>query len=197
MSDSAIDHLISAFSRLPGLGPRSARRLVLTLIRQRTRLLQPLYEKIQLVLEQATLCEICGNIDTQSPCQICEDIRRDPTVICIVEDVADLWALERSAGFRGKYHVLGGTLSAIDGRGPDQLGIPRLQQRLAEADTPVQEIIIATNQTVEGQTTAHYLAELFESDRLTVTRLAQGIPMGGELDYLDEGTLGAALMSRR
>ena len=149
---------------------------------------------MEVVLEQAVICEVCSNIDTQNPCQICVSHKRDESSICIVEDVSDLWALERSHMFKGKYHVLGGTLSAIDGRGPQQLGLDKLLKR-AESEG-VLEVIIATNNTVEGQTTAHFITEALEPTNVKVTRLAQGIPMGGELDYLDEGTLGAAFMSR-
>jgi recombination protein RecR len=197
MADSVIHHLIDAFAKLPGIGPRSARRMVLSLIRERNRLLEPLHHTIGQVMEQAVICESCGNIDTTQPCQICSNPKRDPSLICVVEDIADLWAMERSGGFRGHYHVLGGTLSAIDGRGPQQLGIPRLEYRIQQSAPKVEEIIIATNQTVEGQTTAHFLAENLGAMGVNVTRLAQGIPMGGELDYLDEGTLGAAMQSRR
>lgn len=194
MADSAIDQLITSFAKLPGLGPRSARRIVLKLIRERTRLLEPLKQQMIRVIEEVTVCGNCGNIDTKNPCHICDNPRRDPALICVVEDVADLWAIERSHMFRGQYHVLGGTLSAIDGRGPQQLGIDRLLARAS--DESVQEIILATNNTVEGQTTAHYLTEALAEANVRVTRLAQGIPMGGELDYLDEGTLGAAFTSR-
>jgi recombination protein RecR len=193
MSD-AIEALMASFSKLPGLGPRSARRITLKLIRDRVRLMEPLYRQLGAVLQQVTICSTCGNIDTIDPCQICISPRRDPHMLCVVEDVGDLWALERSGMFRGVYHVLGGTLSALDGRGPEQLGIPKLVARAAvEAVT---EVVIATNNTVEGQTTAHYLTDALTECRVKVTRLAQGIPIGGELDYLDEGTLAAAIQAR-
>jgi recombination protein RecR len=194
IASSPIEDLISSFSRLPGLGPRSARRVTLKLIRERTRLLEPLYRQIGTVLQQVTVCSECGNIDTANPCHLCADPRRDDSLICIVEDVADLWALERSRMYHGRYHVLNGTLSALDNRGPEQLSIPRLLARAAEEG--VQEVVIATNNTVEGQTTAHYLTEALHGCNVKITRLAQGIPMGGELDYIDEGTLAAAFSSR-
>lgn len=192
---SPIEELIASLAKLPGLGPRSARRLALKLIRERTKLMEPLYRQIGNVLQQVTLCSACSNIDTSDPCHICSDHRRDETLLCVVEDVADLWALERGGIFRGRYHVLGGTLSALDSRGPDQLGIPKLMARAAEES--VQEVILATNNTVDGQTTAHYLTEVLSSYKVKITRLAQGIPLGGELDYLDEGTLAAAMISRQ
>jgi recombination protein RecR len=188
-----IEQLIAVFAKLPGLGPRSARRIVLKLIRERARLLEPLHRQIDAVLDQATICKVCSNIDTSDPCHICLDTRRDDGVICVVEDVADLWAIERSHMHRGRYHVLGGTLSAMDGRGPQQLGIDKLMYRV---EGGAREVILATNNTVEGQTTAHYITEALEPLKVKVTRLAQGIPVGGELDYLDEGTLGAAFTSR-
>jgi recombination protein RecR len=195
MTINAIDALIASFAKLPGLGPRSARRITLKLIRDRARMLEPLYHHIGNVLQQVCVCSDCGNIDVSDPCHICANIARDNHCICVVEDVADLWALERSGNFRGKYHVLGGTLSALDGRGPDQLGIPKLVARVAADD--MKEIIIATNNTVDGQTTAHYLSDALAHCNVQITRLAQGIPIGGELDYLDEGTLAAALQTRR
>jgi recombination protein RecR len=191
---SPIDQLINAIGKLPGLGPRSAQRITLKLLREPEKLLTPLLQSLQEVQQSVVSCEVCGNLDVTSPCPICCDERRDAGTICIVEDVADLWAIERGGMFRGRYHVLGGTLSAIDGRGPDALGIPKLLKRISQGE--IREIILATNNTLEGQTTAHYLQEALEPFHLTLTRLAQGIPVGGELDYLDEGTLGAALMSR-
>ncbi len=194
MTSSVIEDLITSFSKLPGLGPRSARRVTLKLIRERNRLMEPLYRQIGAVLQQVTICQQCNNIDTSDPCHICTDNTRDESLICVVEDVADLWALERSSMYRGRYHVLGGTLSALDNRGPEQLGIPKL---VARAGTEaISEIVIATNNTVEGQTTAHYITDALEACNVRITRLAQGIPMGGELDYLDEGTLAAALRAR-
>lgn len=189
-----IETLIKQFAKLPGIGPRSARRMVLQLIRQRERLMEPLIEALTRTANAVRTCSICGNIDTVDPCHICNDPRRDPALLCVVEELADLWAVERSAMFRGRYHVLGGTLSALDGRGPDQLNIPQLVARAREA--AVTEVILATNITVEGQTTAHYVTEQLADCNVAVSRLAQGIPIGGELDYLDDGTLGAALRAR-
>ena len=191
---SSIDTLISTISKLPGLGPRSAQRITLKLLRDQPKLLEPLHAALAAVRNEVVTCESCNNLDVTSPCAICANVRRDDATLCIVEDVSDLWAIERGGMYRGRYHILGGTLSAIDGRGPDALGIPKLLKR-ASSDT-VKEVILATNNTLEGQTTAHYLAESLEPCNVTLTRLAQGIPVGGELDYLDEGTLGAALMSR-
>ena len=194
MPHSDIDELIRLFSKLPGLGPRSARRVVLLMIRNREQLMKPLHNMLGLALESIKTCNICGNLDTHDPCAICSDSRRDNSVICVVEDLADLWAIERCNLYRGKYHVLGGTLSALDDRGPAQLNIETL---IARAGTEsVKEIILATNATLEGQTTAHYLTNRLSEAGVSISRLAQGIPMGGELDYLDDGTLGAALKAR-
>ncbi len=194
MSHSDIDELIRLFSKLPSLGPRSARRLVLTLIRNREQMMQPLHNALTKALDNIKTCHVCGNLDTQEVCAICSDARRDDSVICVVEDLADLWAIERCNLYKGKYHVLGGTLSAIDDRGPSQLNIEPLITR-ARAEI-VTEIILATNATLEGQTTAHYLTNRLADANVNISRLAQGIPMGGELDYLDDGTLGAALKAR-
>ena len=191
---SSIEHLITIMSKLPGLGPRSARRMVLHLIRKREKLLQPLLAALREVEATIKTCHVCGNLDSADPCHLCTDARRDAGIICVVEDVADLWAMERSKMFRGKYHVLGGVLSAVDGVGPDKLHVAALLDRVRAGE--VKEIILATNATVDGQTTAHYLTERLSEYEVTVTRLAQGIPMGGELDYLDDGTLGAALRAR-
>jgi len=191
---SSIDNLIATIARLPGLGPRSAQRITLKLLRERSKLMEPLREALNAVMQEVTICEQCGNIDTTTPCHICRAENRDRSTLCIVEDVGDLWAIERGHMYKGQYHVLGGTLSAIDGRGPDALGIPKLLTRAAQEH--VTEVILATNNTLEGQTTAHYLQEALEPCQVRITRLAQGIPVGGELDYLDEGTLGAALQSR-
>lgn len=194
MPHSDIDELIRLFSKLPGLGPRSARRVVLLMIRNREQVMKPLHNTLGLALESIKTCNVCGNLDTHDPCAICSDGRRDNSVICVVEDLADLWAIERCNLYRGKYHVLGGTLSALDDRGPAQLNIEPL---IARANTePVKEIILATNATLEGQTTAHYLTNRLSEAGVSISRLAQGIPMGGELDYLDDGTLGAALKAR-
>ena len=191
----SLDPLIQLLAKLPGLGPRSARRAALYLIKRREVLLTPLTRALEDVAENVRACSTCGNLDTADPCAVCTDARRDDTLLCVVEDVADLWALERAATFRGRYHVLGGTLSALDGVGPEDLDIPRLVGR-AGADT-VKEVILATSATVDGQTTAHYIADRLSGCGVTVTRLAHGVPVGGELDYLDEGTLSAALKARR
>ena len=192
--NTPIDNLISAFSKLPGIGPRSARRVVLQLIRDREKIMHPLISALQEADSSIVTCETCGNIDSTSPCHICTDVKRDSTTLCVVEDIADLWAMDRSHVFKGRYHVLGGTLSAMDGRGPDALNMDALINR-AKAEE-VTEVILAMNATVEGQTTAHYLTELLSECNVKTSRLAHGIPMGGELDYLDDGTLGAALMAR-
>jgi len=190
-----IERLITLLARLPGLGPRSARRAALQLIKRRESLLEPLAKAMDEAARTIRSCSACGNLDTADPCQICADERRDAATICVVEDVADLWALERTGAFRGLYHVLGGTLSAIDGVGPDELRIPALAARAAAEG--VREVILATNLTVEGQTTAHYITEKLAGADVSVTRLAHGVPVGGELDYLDDGTLTAALRARR
>lgn len=194
MTTSAIDNLVALLSRMPGVGQRSARRMALHLIRQREGLMLPLADALRNTAESIHTCSQCGNLDTSDPCHICTDHRRDPHTLCVVEDLADLWAMERGHVYRGYYHVLGGTLSAIDGRSPASLNIDRLVQRAA--NDSIQEVIIATNATVEGQTTAHYITERLHTTNVRVSRLAHGIPMGGELDYLDEGTLGAALNAR-
>lgn len=191
---SDIDALIKQFAKLPGIGPRSARRIVLQMIRQPERFLTPLVEVMQRTAESVKTCEICGNVDTINPCRICSDERRDASLLCVVEELADLWAMERSGMYRGRYHVLGGTLSAIEGRGPEQLNIPKLAERAA--NEAVKEVILATNITVEGQTTAHYVTDQLAGCNVSISRLAQGIPIGGELDYLDDGTLGAAFRAR-
>ena len=189
-----LENLISLFARLPGLGPRSARRLVLHLIRHQDKLMDPLIASLLQTRESIRTCEICGNLDTTNPCPICADNRRDPSQICVVEEIADLWAIERGRTFKGRYHVLGGTLSALEGRTPDSLNIDSLIAR-ARAEE-VREVILATNATVEGQTTAFYLSDRLEGCNVHISRLAHGIPMGGELDYLDDGTLGAAFKAR-
>lgn len=194
MAHSDIDELIRLFSKLPGLGPRSARRVVLLMMRSREQVMKPLHVALGRALESIKTCNTCGNLDTHDPCAICSDAKRDDSVICVVEDLADLWAIERCNLYRGKYHVLGGTLSAIDDRGPSQLNIEPLIARAGAG--LIKEIILATNVTLEGQTTAHYLTNLLSESGVSISRLAQGIPMGGELDYLDDGTLGAALKAR-
>ncbi len=194
MAHSDIDELIRLFAKLPGLGPRSARRAVLQLIRQKEQLMIPLQAVMARSLDSIRSCTTCGNLDTHDPCVICSDPKRDPSVICVVEELADLWAIERCNLYKGRYHVLGGTLSAMDDRGPSQLNIEPLIARASKDE--VKEIILATNATLEGQTTAHYLTTRLEQANVNISRLAQGIPMGGELDYLDDGTLGAALKAR-
>ncbi|CAI8195707.1 MAG: Recombination protein RecR [Alphaproteobacteria bacterium] len=195
MAGAEIENLVKLLARLPGLGPRSARRAVLQMMRRRETLLDPLSEALMVARDKIVSCTICGNIDTLSPCTICADSRRDPSVLCVVEDVGDLWALERAQAVKGRYHVLGGTLSALDGIGPDDLNLGGLKQRCA--DDAVSEIILATNATVEGQTTAHVITDMLSDLDVTITRLAHGVPVGGELDYLDDGTLLAAMKSRR
>ena len=189
-----IDALIDLMARLPGLGPRSARRAVLHLIRKRALLLTPLADLMQSVAATARECLNCGNVCTADICDICRDDRRATGELCVVEDVADLWAMERAGVFKGRYHVLGGTLSALDGVTPDDLRIPRLIDRIATEE--VTEIILALNATVDGQTTAHYIADQLQG-RVRLTSLAQGVPIGGELDYLDDGTISAALRARK
>ncbi|WP_116132424.1 recombination mediator RecR [Tropicimonas sp. IMCC34043] len=190
-----IERLIELMARLPGLGPRSARRAVLQLIRKRGALLVPLAEAMQAVAATAQECVNCGNIGTDSLCGICGNAARATGELCIVEDVADLWAMERAHVFKGRYHVLGGTLSALDSVGPEELRIPRLVERIREES--ISEVILALNATIDGLTTAHYIAEQIEPLGIRVTSLAQGVPIGGELDYLDEGTITAALRARR
>ncbi|HWC63252.1 MAG TPA: recombination mediator RecR [Rhizomicrobium sp.] len=191
-SGSEIERLIQLLAKLPGLGPRSARRAALVLLKKRDLLLEPLASALEAAAAATRNCEICGNLDTISPCGICRDPRRDPHLLCVVEDVADLWALERAGVFRGRYHVLGGALSALDGITPERLNIASLLERVKQG---VEEVVLAMNATVEGQTTAHYLMDHLTG--MKVTRLAHGVPVGGELDYLDEGTLSAAFKARR
>jgi recombination protein RecR len=189
-----IERLIQLLSKLPGLGPRSARRAALALLKKREVLMEPLGAAMRDAAAAIKTCETCGNLDTVSPCSLCSDQRRDTHVLCVVEDVADLWALERAGVFRGKYHVLGGVLSALDGVTPEKLNVASLVGRVKGG---VEEVILAMNATVEGQTTAHYLMDVLEPIGLNVTRLAHGVPVGGELDYLDEGTLSHAFKARR
>jgi recombination protein RecR len=194
MIDRQLEQLIGLFSKLPGLGPRSARRVVLHLLKHRETHYHPLTQamlNVQLTIQH---CESCRNLDACNPCAICSDAGRDQRLICVVEDVADLWAIERTKMHTGRYHVLTGTLSAIDGMGPEQLGIPMLIERAQKTENC--EVILATNTTLEGQTTAHYISQRLQDCNVKVTRLALGIPMGGELDYLDDGTLSAAFMAR-
>ena len=189
-----IERLIQLLAKVPGLGPRSARRAALHLIKKKEQLLAPLADAMGEAVEKVRVCSACGNVDTVDPCSVCSDPRRDQSVIIVVEDVADLWALERAGAMNARYHVLGGTLSPLDGVGPDDLNIKRLVARVAEGG--VKELIIAVNATVEGQTTAHFLTDQLSGFDVKVTRLAHGVPVGGELDYLDDGTLAAALRPR-
>ena len=189
-----IERLIQLLSKLPGLGPRSARRAALALLKKREVLLEPLGLAMRDAAAAIKTCEVCGNLDTSSPCSLCNDPRRDAQILCVVEDVADLWALERASVFRGKYHVLGGALSALDGITPEKLNMAPLIARVRDG---VEEVILAMNATVEGQTTAHYLMDALAASTVKVTRLAHGVPVGGELDYLDEGTLSHAFKARR
>ena len=195
MASQEIEALSSALARLPGLGPRSARRAVLWLVKNREQALPHLLEALDAVSQTLVECQICGNVDTHDPCGICADPRRDPKSLCVVEDVADVWALDRSRLIQGRYHVLGGKLSALDGVGPEDLNIASLMERLS--DGAVDEVVLAMNATLEGQTTAHYLAERLEPLGLRITQLAHGLPVGGELDSLDDGTLAQALRARR
>jgi recombination protein RecR len=195
MSTPEIERLIDLLAKLPGLGPRSARRATLHLIKRPSQLMQPLAEAIASAATAIRTCMSCGNVDTVDPCRICADYERDRSVICVIEDVADLWALERTGSFGGIYQVLGGTLSALDGVGPEDLHIGRLVGRAKLPD--VKEVILATNATVAGQTTAHYITERLADAGVMISRLAHGVPVGGELDYLDDGTLTAAIKSRR
>lgn len=189
-----IERLIQLLARLPGLGPRSARRAALHLIKKREALLEPLARATAEAAAAARVCSVCGNVDTRDPCSVCADPGRDPSLIVVVEDVGDLWALERAAATRGRYHVLGGTLSALDGIGPEDLSIGALIERVRGGG--IAEVILAVNATVEGQTTAHYITDRLAGSGARVTRLAHGVPVGGELDYLDDGTLAAAIRSR-
>lgn len=195
MASQEIETLTAALSRLPGLGPRSARRAVLWLIKRRETSLVQLLEALDAVRETLVECTVCGNVDTTSPCGICTDPRRDARALCVVEEVADLWALDRARLFTGRYHVLGGRLSALDGVRPEDLAIGTLLQRLSEGG--IDEVVLAMNATLEGQTTAHYIVERLEGFPLRITQLAHGLPVGGELDYLDEGTLAQAIRARR
>lgn len=195
MASPDIEALTQALARLPGLGPRSARRAVLHLLKKRETALEPLRAALEAVGDRLTSCATCGNVDTTDPCSICADPRRDPRSLCVVEEVADLWALDRSRLFPGRFHVLGGRLSALDGVRPEDLTIDRLLRRVEMGG--VDEVVLAMNATLEGQTTAHYIAERIERFPVRVTQLAHGLPVGGELDYLDDGTLAQALRARK
>ncbi|MDF0543390.1 recombination mediator RecR [Sphingobium sp. H39-3-25] len=195
MASPEIDALTQALSRLPGLGPRSARRAVLHLLKKREAAMEPLLRALEAVNERLETCNLCGNVDTTNPCAICVDTRRDARALCVVEDVSDLWALDKSRLFPGRFHVLGGRLSALDGVRPEDLSIDSLIGRVAAGG--IDEVVLAMNATLEGQTTAHYIAERLENFPIRLTQLAHGLPVGGELDYLDEGTLAQALRARR
>ncbi len=195
MASPEIEALTQALARLPGLGPRSARRAVLHLLKKRETALDPLLAALGAVSRLLSTCSVCGNVDTSDPCAICADPRRDARALCVVEEVADLWALDRSRLFPGRFHVLGGRLSALEGIRPEDLAIESLVRRVAAGG--IDEVVLAMNATLEGQTTAHYIAERIESFPVRVTQLAHGLPVGGELDYLDEGTLAQALRARR
>ena len=195
MASPEIEALTQALARLPGLGPRSARRAVLHLLKKREAAMTPLLRALEQVSEKLSACSICGNVDTSDPCAVCTDPRRDERLLCVVEEVSDLWALDRSRLFPGKFHVLGGRLSALEGVRPEDLSIDKLIGRLSRGG--IDEVVLAMNATLEGQTTAHYLAERLEGFPVRLTQLAHGLPVGGELDYLDEGTLAQALRARR
>ena len=199
MASQEIETLASALARLPGLGPRSARRAVLWLVKRRETALTQIVNALAAVRDRLVECPNCGNVDTQNPCGICADPRRDPRQLCVVEDVADLWALDRAKLFPGRYHVLGGRLSALEGVRPEDLTIGKLIERVADraGEGAIDEVVLAMNATLEGQTTAHYIAERLEPYPVRITQLAHGLPVGGELDYLDEGTLAQALRARR
>lgn len=190
-----IEELIKLISKLPGLGPRSARRAALHLIKKKDQLMVPLARSLNDAVEKIIECSTCGNVDTSNPCALCQDERREKSMICIVESVGDLWALERAEVIKGQYHVLGGTLSPLDGIGPEDLTIGKLIERATEPE--VKEVLIALSATVEGQSTAHYITEQLENADIVISRLAHGVPVGGELDYLDEGTLAAAIKARK
>ena len=192
---TSLDHLIQLLAKLPGLGPRSARRAALFLLKRRESLMEPLASAMAETARHIRACSICGNLDTADPCAVCRDPKRDAGLVCVVEDVGDLWAIERTGAYSGRYHVLGGTLSALEGIGPEDLHIAELVKRAGEVGA--REIILALNATVEGQTTAHYIQDRLAGTTVQVSRLAHGVPVGGELDYLDEGTLSAALASRQ
>jgi recombination protein RecR len=195
VASQEIEALSQVLARLPGLGPRSARRAVLYLMKKRETALQPLLAALNQVADKLSTCSVCGNVDTSDPCSICRDPRRDDKMLCVVEEVSDLWALDRSRLFPGRYHVLGGRLSALDGIRPEDLTIDQLVGRVAKGG--IDEVVLAMNATLEGQTTAHYLAERLEGFPIRISQLAHGLPVGGELDYLDEGTLAQALRARR
>lgn len=195
MAAGELDRAMQYLAKLPGLGPRSARRAILHLMKRRDSLMIPLADALRVAAERIKPCAVCGNLDTTDPCAICADGRRDGTSLCVIQDVADIWALERASGFKGRYHVLGGVLSALDGVGPEDLNLDSLIVRAAAPE--VTEVILAMNATVDGQTTAHYIADRLSNCGVRITRLAHGVPVGGELDYLDDGTLAQALRARQ
>lgn len=195
MAAGDLDRVMTLLAKLPGLGPRSARRAILHLMQKREALMVPLADALAAAAQSVRTCSVCGNFDTVDPCSICQDPRRDRSQICVVEDVGDVWALERAAAFKGVYHVTGGVLSALDGVGPEDLNLDRLIARAAAPE--VTEVILAMNATVDGQTTAHYIADRLAQTHVAVSRLAHGVPVGGELDYLDDGTLTQALKARQ
>lgn len=195
MAAADIERLIRLLGRLPGLGPRSARKAGLAMLKRPEALLKPLLDALTTCLDRVRVCEVCGNLDTADPCSVCTDTARDPTLLCVVQEVEDLWAMERLVGFRGRYHVLGGTLSAIEGRSPEAIRVAGLLERVAGGR--VGEVVLALGATVDGQTTAHYLHERLRPFGCSVTRLGHGLPVGGELNYLDEGTLEAAMRARQ
>ena len=195
MATGELDRAMQYLAKLPGLGPRSARRAILHLMKRRESLMLPLAEALAAAARSVRPCSACGNLDTVDPCGICSDHRRDPHTLCVVEDVADVWALERAVAFKGRYHVLGGVLSALEGVGPDDLNVDGLVARAS--DPAVTEVILAMNATVDGQTTAHYVADRLAATGVRISRLAHGVPVGGELDYLDDGTLAQALRARQ
>jgi recombination protein RecR len=190
-----LDRLVDLLAKLPGLGPRSARRAALHLLKRRETLMEPLSLALANAAKHIRPCAVCGNLDTADPCALCRDPRRDAALVCVVEEVADLWAIERAGAYKGRYHILGGTLSALDGVGPEELRIGALVARVGEGQ--VREVILALNATVEGQTTAHYITDRLGATGVQISRLAHGVPVGGELDYLDEGTVTAALAARQ
>ncbi len=195
MAAPELEQLIGLLSKLPALGPRSARRAVLSLLKQKESKFAPLVASMQTVLERVQPCPVCGNMDTSTPCSVCSDLKRDSSIVCVVQDVADLWALERAGVFKGVYHVLGGVLSALDGIGPDELKIQELIERITTKN--VKEIILALPASVEGQTTVHYLSDKLKDFDVNISTLSRGVPVGGELDYLDDGTLQLAFKARR
>ncbi len=195
MKNNEIQRLIQFLSKLPGLGPRSGRRLALHLLKKREQVFLPLIQSMQDAEAKIVTCTICHNLDASDPCNVCQDTRRDPTLLCVVEDVSDLWAIERANIFKGYYHILGGVLSAIDGVGPQQLAINSLLERLVKSE--IKEVVLALSATVDGQTTIHYLTDQLKDFPVIMTALAHGVPIGGELDYLDEGTLFTAFQARR